>query len=251
MNHPPTAMTNPSQADAEQRTCGDGMRSSVFQRLLGDDFQRLCPQLQAQYGIHATSRRAFRGRGVLEEITRGLPYVVPFLWLGSKRNIMFHQAGRDVPFTIENYAYIDRFGRETLTWTRTFNLPAGVRRFDETMIYSEKRGCAVVYAGTHQHLAVDLFASVDAQGGLNIRTGQQRLYEWRVGIRFPLLFSGVARARQWFDPRMNCYRIDLKILNPLWGKIFAYHGTFHGELTPCNPEDIPTQARRVREEMRE
>ena len=40
---------------------------------------------------------------------------------------------RAVPITIENYAYVDRFWRETVTWDRTIQL-AKVRRFDATFI---------------------------------------------------------------------------------------------------------------------
>ena len=75
----------------------------------------------------------------MDEIWHGPFYVVPFLYLGSWRRILFPDRARDVPFTIENYAYVDRFGRETVTWNRTFQL-AKVRRFDATFIYSESRG---------------------------------------------------------------------------------------------------------------
>jgi hypothetical protein len=90
---------------------------------------------------------------------------------------MFPEQGRDVPFTIQNYAYRDTLGRETVTWIRTF-ATGKVRRFDAYMIYSEKRGCIVDYLGTHQHLAVDLDLSVAANGGLSLRSGAQLQVEW-------------------------------------------------------------------------
>lgn len=55
---------------------------------------------------------------------------------------------------IENYAYRDPPGRETVTWLRTFRTRRR-RRFDAYMIYSARRGRVVDYLGTHQHLAVD------------------------------------------------------------------------------------------------
>src|SRR5262245_61154801 len=78
----------------------------------------------------------------------------------------------EVPFTIENYAYRDSFGRETVTWVRTFKVRQE-RRFDATMIFSEQRG-RIVYLGSHQHLAVDIDLTVDANGGLRLRSGAQR-----------------------------------------------------------------------------
>jgi hypothetical protein len=72
---------------------------------------------------------------------------------------MFPEHGTDIPFTIENYAYVDPLGRETVSWVRTFSTKK-TRRFDAYMIYSEERGCIVDYLGTHQHLAVDIEVSV-------------------------------------------------------------------------------------------
>ncbi|MBB5061444.1 hypothetical protein HDF16_006180 [Granulicella aggregans] len=41
--------------------------------------------------------------------------------------------GKDVRFRIENYAYIDPLGRETVSWVRTF-FTKRKRRFDAYMI---------------------------------------------------------------------------------------------------------------------
>ena len=59
----------------------------------------------------------------MHEIWRGPFYTLPFLMIGTWRNIMFPERGRDVPFEIENYAYRDSFGRETVTWMRR-NFPS-------------------------------------------------------------------------------------------------------------------------------
>jgi hypothetical protein len=64
---------------------------------------------------------------------------LPFLYVGTWRSIMFPEHGKDVPFRIENYAYIDPLGRETLSWVRTFSTKHK-RRFDAYMIFSEERG---------------------------------------------------------------------------------------------------------------
>jgi len=223
---------------------------SIVQRALGDDFHRLHPQLQRQYGLTSGDKLACIGRGVMESVWRGRFHVVPFLRLGANRSVMFPETGDDVPFTIENYAYVDSFGRETLTWTRTFefSLP---RRFDETLIYSQGRRCAVVYAGTHQHLAVDLRLSVDPDGAFRLRTHAQRLYEWRIPIPFPLLFSGVADVRESFDESKGRFDVAVDIANPVWGRIFGYKGWFTLEWRPCPPHAIPPDVRPVREEWRE
>jgi hypothetical protein len=221
---------------------------SIFERALGPDFKRLHPALRAQYGIRSGDCRAFRGRGVMDEVWHGRWYTVPFLHIGAMRSGMFAETGRDVAFSISNYAYRDGLGRETLTWTREFYFDRP-RRFDETIVYSERRGRLVVYLGTHQHLAVELIVSVDAEGALIIRTGAQRLYEFRVGLRFPLLFSGVAKAREWWCEDEGRFRVDVSIANPLWGRILGYRGWFEGGVEDC--AEVPQAARPRREERRE
>lgn len=123
---------------------------SVVGRALGSEFSQLHTKIQRQYRITSEDGVAWVGRGVMEEIWRGPCLMAPFLWLGSRRRVMFTESGRDVPFSVENYAYRDWLGCKTLTWIHTFEFERQ-RRFDETLIYSESRGGAVVYDGTHQH----------------------------------------------------------------------------------------------------
>jgi hypothetical protein len=224
--------------------------TSIYQRVMGSDFSRLHPQIQRRFGFSSEDRVACVGTGVMERVWHGAPYTVPFLWVGTFRSIMFPQRGTDVPFTIENYAYRDQFGRETVTWIRTFAEPLR-RRFDATMIYSEQRGRIVDYLGTHQHLAVDIDLSVDERGGLRLRSGAQRFYEGRVGFRFPMLLSGYADVHEWYDDGTARFRIDVRVTNPTWGPLFGYTGHFDAEWRPCGPDGVPAHVRPRREERRE
>jgi hypothetical protein len=187
----------------------------------------------------------------MEELWRGRFFTIPFLKIGTWRNIMFPDRGHHVPFTVHNYAYLDSFGRETVTWVRKFEINGKHRRFDATMIFSDQRKCIVDYLGTHQHLAVDLHASVAKNGGLTFRSGEQRFYEWRWGFRFPLFFSGVAEVCEWFDPDEERFRIEVEVKNPFWGPLFGYKGWFTVEETKCSRNDIPRNLFPIREERRE
>lgn len=225
--------------------------TSIYRRALGADFERLHPQIRRRFGFSSADGLCAVGRGVMEEVWHGPIYTLPFLALGMWRHIMFPCSGRDVPFRIENYAYVDRFGRETMTWIRTFEFPAGPVRFDATMIYSEERGKVVDYLGTHQHLAVDIDLSVAPRGGLALRSGGQRFYEGPVGFRFPMLFSGVAQVREWYDDTEGMFRIDVAVGNRAWGPLFGYRGRFEVTWSPCGAADIPAHVRPLREERRE
>lgn len=226
------------------------MGESIYQRALGADFGRLHPHIQRRFGFSSTDAVAAIGRGVMEEVWHGRPYTLPFLYVGTWRRIMFPEYGHDVPFTIENYAYRDPLGRETVTWLRTFRTRR-VRRFDAYMIYSEQRGRIVDYLGSHQHLAVDIDLAVDDRGGLHLRSGEHRFYEGRIGFRFPMFFSGVADVHEWFDDKTQLFRIDVRVSNRRWGPLFGYRGYFEVEWRPLPADELPRDVTPRRVELRE
>jgi hypothetical protein len=119
------------------------------------------------------------------------------------------------------------------------------------MIYSEERGCIVDYLGSHEHLAVDIELSVDEKGGLRLRSGAQRFHEGPVSFRFPLLFSGVAEVREWFDDEAGLFRIDVDVRNRKWGRLFGYRGSFEAEFVDTTGSGVPAHILPVRQERRE
>lgn len=224
--------------------------TSIYQRVLGEDFLKLHPRIQQRFGFSSTDGIAAVGTGEMERLWHGPWWTLPFLYLGAWRNILVPQQGRDVPFTIENYAYVDRFGRETVTWVRTFSL-ARTHRFDATMIYSEGGSRIVDYLGTHQHLAVDIELSVDERGGLKLRSGSQRFYAGLLGFPFPMLFSGVAEVNEWYDDQEQRFRISVAVRNPVWGPLFGYDGWFQTAFTQCPVDAVPAHVRPLHEQRRE
>jgi hypothetical protein len=224
--------------------------TSIYHRALGSDFNRLHPQIQRRFGFSSSDSVASIGRGVMEEIWKGRFYTEPFLYVGTWRRIMFPETGRSVPFTIENYAFVDSFGRETVAWIRTFQ-SRRTRRFDAYMIYSEARGRIVDYLGSHEHLAVDIDLSVDEEGGLCLRSGAQRFYEGPIGFTFPMLFSGIASVREWYDEKSHCFRIVVDVHNKTWGALFGYRGRFDVEWLTVDRGSVPGHIMPLRQERRE
>jgi hypothetical protein len=224
--------------------------TSIYQRVLGSDFNRLHPQIQRRFGLSSTSGVAAVGRGVMDEVWKGGFHTVPFLYVGTWRRIMFPETGRNIPFTIENYAFVDKFGRETVTWVRTFE-SRRTRRFDAYMIYSEARGCIVDYLGSHEHLAVDIDLSVDEEGGIRLRSGAQRFYEGPLGFTFPLVFSGIANVREWYDEKAQRFRIVVDVHNQTWGPLFGYRGSFDMEWRKVDAGTVPGDILPYRQERRE
>lgn len=220
---------------------------SIYERALGEEFERLHPKVQRRFGFDSDDGVASIGTGTMEVVRNGGWYTLPFLYAGLVHNIMFPEEGTAVPFAIHNYAYTDDYGRETVTWVREFELPRR-RRFDATMIYSEERDRIVDYLGSRQHLAVDIDVTVDEDtGGVTIETGRQRLYGLGAGVGFPRTFTGEATVREWFDEDEERFRIHVAVENPLVGTLFEYRGSFTVEWVDCEtpPEFVqPSVTRR-------
>ncbi len=225
--------------------------TSIYQEALGADFERLHPKLQWRFGFSSDDGVCQIGTGTMEEVWRGPWWTLPFLLIGSTRRVLFPSRGRNVPFTISNYAYRDSFGRETVTWSRRFKLPRRYRSFDATMVMSRERGLVIDYLGTHQHLAVDIHMSVDAAGGLCLRSGAQRFYEGPVAFSFPMMFSGIAEVRERWDEAAQRFKINVEVRNRVFGPLFGYRGSFTVVQRPCSLEEIPLDVRPLREEARE
>jgi hypothetical protein len=218
--------------------------TSVFQQALGAGFDRLHPNMQRRFGVDGERDQGCVGTGTMDRVWRGRAFTAPFLHVGTLRHILFPETGADVPFTIENYAYQDSFGRPTLTFVRTFQVrPHRRRRFDATMVYDPDRQVLVDYLGTTQHLAVDLDVSADGRGGLRIRSGAQ-LFRGRVGC--PALIRGDAEVHEIWDAWAQCFRIRVTVTNRCFGPLFGYHGSFTAQYVPAGAP-VPAAVRPLRE----
>ena len=225
--------------------------TSIFQRALGEqEFARLHPRLQRRFSVGLTSGEACVGRGVMDRIWHGGGWVRPFLALGGSRNILVPWQGHGIPFTIENVPYTDSYGRETVTFVRTFGFPRGPRRFDATMVFGAERGCVVDYLGTHQHLASDLHFAVDGAGALVIRSGQHRFREGPVDVRVPEPIGGDAVVRESWDEAVGRFRIEVAVRNRWFGPLFGYQGSFTARYEEAASYGVWPGLRPVREEAR-
>ena len=221
--------------------------TSVFESALGDDFPRLHPMMRRRFGVGLDAAEACIGRGVMSSIRRGPWWTVPFLQIGRLRNILVPDVGEGLPFTIENYPYRDRFGRETVAFVRTYTTkPGRTARFDATMVLAGGR--VLDYLGTHQHLAVDLDLAVDERGGLVLTSDAQRFYEGPIAFRFPMLFSGRATLHEWWSDDDERFHVDLEVRNRVFGFLFGYRGSFTCEWVPAT--DAPERLKPRRTESR-
>ncbi len=55
--------------------------NSIYQQVLGSDFQKLHPQIQKRFGFNSEDKIAAIGKGVMQSVWYGKPYTLPFLYL--------------------------------------------------------------------------------------------------------------------------------------------------------------------------
>ncbi|MFI9771348.1 DUF4166 domain-containing protein [Streptomyces sp. NPDC052415] len=224
--------------------------TSIFRTAMGADFDRLHPQLQRRFSVGLSSGEACTGRGVMDRVWHGGAFVKPFLALGTTRNILVPRAGRRVPFVIENVPYTDGFGRETVSFVRTFDLPGRPRRFDAQMVLGPRGDRVLDYLGTHQHLATDLYFSAEPDGSLLIRSGEHRFREGVVDVRVPELIGATAEVRESYDDATDRFRIRVRVENRYFGPLFGYEGSFRATYTDIRHCGVRPGLRPVREEAR-
>ncbi|MEV7691243.1 DUF4166 domain-containing protein [Streptomyces bungoensis] len=224
--------------------------TSIFRAAMGDAFDRLHPRLQRRFSVGLASGEACTGRGVMHRIWHGPAFVKPFLALGATRNILLPRAGRDVPFVIENVPYTDTFGRETVSFVRTFDLPGRPRRFDAQMVLGPRGDRILDYLGSHQHLASELHFSAEPDGSLLVRSGEHRFREGPVDVRVPELIGATAEVRESYDDAADRFRIRVRVANRRFGPLFGYEGTFTATYTDLRTCGVRPGLRPVREEAR-
>ncbi|MGV9934616.1 DUF4166 domain-containing protein [Streptomyces olivaceoviridis] len=224
--------------------------TSIFQTAMGAEFQRLHPALRRRFSVGLAGGEACTGRGVMDRIWHGPAFVKPFLVLGATRNILVPRPGRNVPFVIENVPYRDTFGRETVSFVRTFHLPGRARRFDAQMVLGPRGDRVLDYLGTHQHLATDLHFRAEPDGSLLIRSGAHRFREGPVDVRVPEFIGATAEVRESYDETTGRFRVRVRVVNRWFGPLFGYEGSFTASYTDVRAHGVRPGLRPVREEAR-
>jgi len=180
--------------------------------------------------------------GVMTEVWRGTAAAVPVMLLGRLRRLELPGRASDVAFDLANYAYRDRFDRETFAYSRRFRVGDKIRSFDDTMIFSERRGCIVNYLGSHQDIAADLHCEVTRDGGIRMRGGSQRIYLGPVRVALPNALRATADVVECYDDAAQHFRISVEIASGA-GRLFGYRGWFKVAEVPCGTTDIPSGVR--------
>ena len=193
------------------------MIESVYQRVLGDEFDRLSPELRAYFSAPPEGSVG-RGHGVYAVAGSRRRWLWPVFAYLARRRILFPEFGHDVPFTVTN---IPGPG-EGLSSRREFHFPGRERVMQDTMHVVDGR--LHDFLGRRGGLEVRFVVTVSPRGSLRMLSDRAWLH--LSGLRLPLpalLSARVVLDESWVDGHQ---RVDVRMRHPLFGEIFGYSGTF-------------------------
>jgi hypothetical protein len=194
------------------------MTTSVYQRALGTEFERLRPELRAYFaGSVAANGTGLPGVGSGTFEVAGSPrrWLAPVLAYLGWRRILFAEFGRDVPFDIVNTPGADG----SLSAVRTVHFARRDSALEDTMRIVDGR--LHDFLGRRRGLEARLALSIE-DGYLGMRS--DRLWLHLLGARIPLpRFATVTIAESWVD---GLQHVDVRLTSPILGEWFRYAGSF-------------------------
>jgi len=198
------------------------MTDSVYERVLGSEFESLAPQLRPYFAGDAARRPGF-GTGVFEVAGSPKRMLVPVLaWLGF-RHILFPEFGHDVPFDVVNTPQPDG----GLKAIRTLHFADRDRVLVDTM--------RVVDGRLHDFLGRR--GGLEAQFELGILDGLLRMRSRRLWLHLgaaririlPLATVSVNESWDADAAEGGRQHVDVRLRGPLIGEWFRYSGSFSYE----------------------
>lgn len=204
---------------------------SVYERVLGPRFAELQPELQAYFSLAPGSGSYGFGTGLFEVAGCPVRWLRPLMALAASDNSFFGNYGASVPFTIENRAHWDRFGRPALTAVRRIFFPETTRTFEDSTVLDSRRGL-IDLVGRHRRIATSAHLGVTGEGHLRISSSSTRLLAGPLRPAIPAMMDARAYTEQWWDERAAVFRIQTKVIQPQLGSIFVYAGSFDYQLRP-------------------
>lgn len=215
--------------------------TGVYEYALGPEVDKLHPKVHERYSTDPEDDTVCVGRGKMN-ISRGT-HVLPALYAMTSRNLLFPEAGHDVPFTVRTIGFRDGSGHEMLATVREFTFGRKRRRFDSLTVWDADNERLLDFLGTGGLLVSELHPHVEA-GALVVEAGKQwlRLDNRYILMRGPLAVDVEVRDR--YDEVDERYHVTATIENTLAGHVLSYRGAFTQETTEV--DTIPSDLRPMR-----
>ncbi|MFC7018399.1 MULTISPECIES: DUF4166 domain-containing protein [Haloarcula] len=200
--------------------------TGVYERALGSAAADLHPKVRERYDIGPDDGVTV-GRGEMD-ILRGT-HVLPALYAMTARDMLFPEAGHDVPFTVTTAGY-DLDGHEAMTTRREFHFDRRTRRFDTVTVWDEAGERLLDFLGRGGPVATELHPRVE-DGALVVEAGRQWAHLGDRYVELPGPLEADLEVRDRYDESGERYHVLATVENPLAGHVLSYRGAFTQQLT--------------------
>lgn len=197
---------------------------TIYQSLLGEDFNRLHPMLQQRYALPIDA--PFFASGIMQKIESGAAWLRPFYAVAARTKFLFPESGENVPFSIWNTCKVLPSCELEVLWERSFHFAEKTRHFDARMTIDPVKKVVKDYLGSPSLFYSDLHFSVTTEGKLLIRSGIQRFVLSKMELPIPKILEGRVIVEEGFDDVRQVFTIHVSIHNPLFGRLMMYAGEF-------------------------
>lgn len=209
-------------------------RGAVFLAALGDDAERLHPEILAQMRMETASDSAagvfaVAGSRFGRLTALGFPVVGP--------GLLVTRFARDVPFRIDTVAGRSGSGRATLAARREFRFPGKVQHIEDRLTATGRRGVLHNALGVRGRVEMLEECSVTPEGALRMRS---RAVALRVGRR-RIVLRGLLRLDvdlvDGWDEAQQRRTIAMRATSPVLGTVLEYRGWYRFRDTGAQPAD--------------
>ena len=188
------------------------MTASIFRRALGDDFDRLHPELQHYFD----PPDEVSGEGIFDEAGSRLRWLSPVWRMLAGLGLLFPEHGTGVPFSVS----IVPLSPGRVATTRTLQFPDVQRVIsDETHLVAGR----LIDVHARGRILVHMVPDVLGDGSLVMTAAATRLRVASVLLRVPTV--PITLTQRWDDER-QAFRIAVSLRLPVLGEVFGYRGSF-------------------------
>ncbi|MRX73796.1 DUF4166 domain-containing protein [Bacillus lacus] len=197
---------------------------TIYEKVLGEKFNQLHPQLQKRYRISLET--PFEAAGVMKKIENGAFWTKPLLSFFVKRNFLFPESGAGIPFSISNTYRKLPSGEEEILWKRTFDF-SGTKRYFHARMTADSYGQYVRdYLGEPELFYSELHFDVSEDGSLQISSGKQRILIRGMEISLPAVLEGKVIVKEGYNELSDAFTISVDISSIIAGRLMKYEGEF-------------------------
>lgn len=199
-------------------------RGEAFLEALGEEAERLHPEILAQMRVAAESDSA---EGVFEVAGSRFGRLAGLASPVVGPGLLVTRFARDVPFRIDTVSGRTRSGRATLATVREFRFPGATQHVTDRLFATGHPGIVQNALGSRGRVEMLEECSVTDDGALRMRTRAValRLCGCRIALR-GILRIDVDLVDGWDEARRR-RTIEMRATSPVLGTVMEYRGWYH------------------------